>query len=199
MRTTRSTLIAISAVIATGLLAGCSSNNSMPDMPGMDGGDTGSSASAAVFNDADVTFVKGMIPHHTQAVEMSTMLLAKTGIDPRVVDLATRINAAQGPEITAMNSWLVQWGNPADPMAGMDMSSGGMMSDADLAALDAATGAEASKLFLTQMTAHHTGAIEQAKAEKAAGENGDALALADGIVSSQSAEITEMAGLLAAL
>jgi len=198
MRMTRSTLIVISAVIATGLLAGCSSNNSMPDMPGMDGGDTGSSASAAVFNDADVTFVEGMIPHHTQAVEMSTMLLAKTGIDPRVVDLATRIKTAQGPEITAMNSWLVQWGNPADPMAGMDMG-GGMMSDADMAALDAATGLEASKLFLTQMTVHHASAIEQAKAEKAAGKNGDALALADGIVSSQSAEITEMAGLLATL
>jgi hypothetical protein len=33
-------------------------------------------------------------------------LFAKQGIDPRVVDLANKIKAAQGPEIQQMQSWL---------------------------------------------------------------------------------------------
>src|SRR5918994_3647391 len=66
-------------------------------------------------NDADVMFAQHMIPHHQQAVEMSDMLLAKQGIDPRVTELARQIKAAQGPEIEKMQGWLNQWGNPAMP------------------------------------------------------------------------------------
>ena len=46
---------------------------------------------------------------------MSDVLLAKQGIDPRVTDLATKIKAAQGPEIKQMQDWLSQWGNPPMP------------------------------------------------------------------------------------
>lgn len=55
-------------------------------------------------------FAKMMIVHHQQAVEMSDMILAKQGIDPRVLDLAKQIKAAQGPEIATMQGWLSQWG-----------------------------------------------------------------------------------------
>ncbi len=40
-------------------------------------------------NDADEMFVQMMRPHHEQAIEMSDMLLAKTGISPEVTALAT--------------------------------------------------------------------------------------------------------------
>ena len=90
-------------------------------------------------------FAAMMIPHHQQAVEMSDIILAKKGIDPRVVDLATQIKAAQGPEIQTMKGWLEDWGIPYDDsmsdmggMGGMDHGDG-MMSDDDMAALDAAT------------------------------------------------------------
>jgi uncharacterized protein (DUF305 family) len=36
-------------------------------------------------------------------------------IDPRVVDLAKQIKAAQGPEIEQMQGWLSQWGAPDMP------------------------------------------------------------------------------------
>jgi uncharacterized protein (DUF305 family) len=41
-------------------------------------------------------FAQMMIPHHQQAIEMSDMVLAKQGMDPRVVELATQIKDAQG-------------------------------------------------------------------------------------------------------
>ncbi len=68
---------------------------------------------AADHNDADVSFAAGMVPHHQQAIEMSDIILAKQGIDQRVVDLANQIKAAQGPEIATMQQWLTGWGAPA--------------------------------------------------------------------------------------
>ena len=66
-------------------------------------------------------FTQHMIPHHQQAIEMSDMLLGKEGIDPRVLDLAKQIKAAQAPEIEQMQTWLTQWGMPTMPMRpGMD-------------------------------------------------------------------------------
>jgi len=62
-----------------------------------------------MHNQPDVTFAQQMIPHHQQAIEMSDILLAKQGIDPRVVDLANKIKSAQGPEIQQMQAWLTQW------------------------------------------------------------------------------------------
>jgi uncharacterized protein (DUF305 family) len=57
-----------------------------------------------------MNFAHMMIPHHQQAIEMSDIVLAKQGIDLRVVDLATQIKAAQGPEIEKMQGWMSQWG-----------------------------------------------------------------------------------------
>ena len=51
---------------------------------------------------------------------MSEIILAKQGIDPRVVDLAKQIKAAQGPEIEQMQGWMNQWGMPMSGMPGMD-------------------------------------------------------------------------------
>ena len=49
-------------------------------------------------NQADITFAQNMIPH-PQAVQMSDIILGKQAIDPRAVQLANQIKAAQGPEI----------------------------------------------------------------------------------------------------
>jgi uncharacterized protein (DUF305 family) len=75
----------------------------------------------------------------------------------------------------------------------------GMMGDEDMARLDAAQGTEAAKLFLTQMVAHHEGAVMMAKIETTDGKNPDAVQLSKDIVSSQEAEIQEMRDLLATL
>lgn len=154
-------------------------------------------------NDADVMFATMMIPHHQQAIEMSDILLAKTGIAAQVQDLATKIKAAQAPEITQMSGWLTGWGaNPsATGMGGMPgmpgMSGGdGMMSQADMDAFKNADGAQAQKMFLTGMIAHHQGAVAMAQTELSQGQNTGAKKLAQAIIDAQNAEITQMQQLL---
>ncbi|MDJ0358243.1 DUF305 domain-containing protein [Paenarthrobacter sp. PH39-S1] len=59
---------------------------------------------------ADTMFAQMMMPHHAQAVEMSTIMLAKTGLDAKITTRAKNIKAAQGPEIVKMTGWLTPWG-----------------------------------------------------------------------------------------
>ena len=157
-----------------------------------------SDAPLAGANEADAMFASMMIVHHEQAVEMSDIVLAKDDVDPRVTDLAERIKAAQAPEIEQLQGWLDDWGAEAGDPAEMDHGDG-MMSDDELAALEAAAGPEAARLFLAQMIARHEGAGEMAETEVADGENADAVALAQDIVDAQTAEIAEMKEILATL
>jgi uncharacterized protein (DUF305 family) len=194
--------LGIAAALA---LAGCAGNSgSTPTstMPGMGGGGMGMSSNsapaAADHNAADTMFTQGMIPHHAQAVEMSDMMLKKQGMDGRITALATKIKAAQAPEIEKMTAWLKTWNEPTQ-MAGGHSMGDGMMGDDDLKKLDAAQGTEAAKLFLNQMIAHHEGAVMMAKTESSQGKNPDALSLSKAIVTSQEAEIQEMKALLASL
>ena len=170
-------------------------------------GDSGGSAtpSTAAFNDADVSFAQGMIPHHAQAVEMADIASTRAS-SAKVKDLASRIKAAQGPEIATMTAWLKSWNKPVTAssgggMAGMaGMGSGasamGMMSDADMKGLGAASGAAFDKMFLTMMIEHHKGAIDMAKTEQTDGKFAATKALAGSIVTAQQAEIDEMGKLL---
>jgi uncharacterized protein (DUF305 family) len=185
------------ALALTLVLAGCVG----VAMNGMDGSDPAVDAEDPGFNAADETFVTGMIPHHEQALEMAEILLDKDGVDERVVALAERIQEAQQPEIDLMTSWLEDWGVDPDmgDMPGMDHGDDGMMSDDDMAALEAASGEEASALFLEQMVEHHEGAIEMSQQELDNGMNADALELARQIIDAQTAEIAEMEGLLSEL
>ncbi|TFD91351.1 DUF305 domain-containing protein [Cryobacterium serini] len=170
--------------------------------PAADSASPTASQSTVAFNSADVTFAQMMIPHHEQAVQMSDDLLAKDGLDQSVIDLATEIKAAQEPEITQLKDWLTAWGedeNSMSGMGGMGGGSDGMMSDDDMMALQDAAGAEASILFLEQMTAHHEGAVAMAQLEIDDGENADAQAMAANIVKTQTAEIAVMTELLTVL
>ncbi len=191
----------IVGVLATAItLSACSATTTMGGMDhSSSSAPTSSTENTGAFNDSDVAFAMDMVPHHQQAVEMVDMILTKDGIDQRVIDLATRIKAAQDPEIVEMTAWLETWGSPMDSMSGMSGMGDGMMSDDDMAALDVATGAEASKLFLEQMTTHHQGAITMAKTEISDGKDPDAITLANSIATGQSAEITEMSEILGSL
>lgn len=73
----------------------------------------------------------------------------------------------------------------------------GLATPAQVAQLQAASGVEAERVFLTLMIAHHRGAIEMAEALEPRTTNGPALAFAKAVIVSQDSEIDLMTGMLA--
>lgn len=206
--TTRFARIAVGVVAGAVLLAGCSggSDSSTAASATADGG---TAAENEAFNNADVTFVQAMIPHHRGALAMAQLADGRAE-DSSVIELAGRIEAAQQPEIETMTGWLEEWGEPLPDesdtgMGGMDHGSddGGMdmggMSGEDMTMLESASGAEFDRMFLELMIRHHRGAVDMAQTEIDAGSYPDAVALAEDIVESQTAEIEEMQTLLSEL
>ena len=212
MTRTTARLGRLAGALAAGTLAlaGCSDGSAHV----ADHGSTTSSSDASAgapdglegtVGEADVAFVHGMLPHHQGAIEMAQLAEGRAA-DPRVLDLASRIEAAQQPEIETLTGWLEDWGVEADaPDGGTEHGStdhgstdhgGGMVSGQATAALVDASGREFDRLFLEQMIEHHRGAVGMADTEIADGRNADAIAMAESIRGSQSAEIAEMQQLL---
>lgn len=147
-------------------------------------------------NASDAEFAHGMIPHHEQAIQMSDLALVRAS-NPKVKELATRIKAAQGPEIEKMKGWLTSWGQPhTAPAGGHGGAHAGMLSDAEIGQLSKASGPEFDRLFLEGMIRHHEGAVKMSEEELGKGSFPEAKALARQIIDSQRAEINEMRGLL---
>ncbi len=150
---------------------------------------------ATTHNDADVTFVSDMAPHHSGAIAMAKLAAGQAG-SAEVKDLARRIAAAQQPEIEKMKAMAAAWKVTLDTGSGSMKGMSGGGTD-DVSALTPLTGAAFDKEFLTRMTAHHSSAVEMARAELAQGSNPQAKQLATSIVAVQEKEIAEMRGLLA--
>lgn len=191
-------LLLLLTIAALALSAACGSSDN--------GTSSAGSKESSDHNAADVVFVQGMVPHHEQAVEMADIALGKAK-NPQVKDLASRIKAAQGPEIELMRGWLADWNEPIASKSKMGdgtMSHGssggkmseGMMTESGMRDLKASSGDDFDKLFLQGMLEHHKGAVAMAKIELGEGKFPKAKELAQKIVQSQQLEITEMEELL---
>jgi uncharacterized protein (DUF305 family) len=187
-------ILAVLAVAAVLLSSSCSSAKT-DSKPAATSSATTSLAPAA-FNDADVTFVSGMIPHHQQAVDMSALVPSRSTND-EVIKLAADISAAQGPEIEVMKVLQVQWSAGEDTHPGQDgMAMDGMVDPAAMTKLESLQGADFDTLWLQSMIGHHQGAIKMAQTELASGSNDDAKRIAQQIVATQQGEITQMQQML---
>ena len=182
------------------------------------------SALAPTTTSAEAGFARDMQTHHQQAVEMALIIYEKTG-DPAIRTLSYDIASSQSQQAGQMFGWLTAWGLPqASPEPSMtwmtrpalsaedsmnhsapqsmDMTPGGAMpgyaTAAQITQLQAATGIEADRLFLSLMIAHHTGGIEMADALLARSTNTVVTNLAMGIVTAQAGEVRYMEQLLTA-
>ena len=154
----------------------------------------------------DVTFMRDMIHHHDQAVQMAGLVKDRTNL-PETVAVAGRINSSQADEIAFMQKWLRERGESvpdASMHRGMDMKGTmvGMASAADMARLATLKGADFDRLFLTLMIAHHDGALKMVDAlVKKPGSAYDPVLyqFTSEVKSGQKAEIARMSALLGTL
>ncbi|MFD5316711.1 DUF305 domain-containing protein [Streptomyces sp. NPDC127098] len=205
-RLRRAAALSAAGLAATAVLVACGTEEGDSDAGHSGGHDSAESQTpsegseepeqsepGAEWNDADVAFAQGMIPHHRQAVEMAE-LAASRAESPEVVELAEAIEAAQAPEIATLTEWLTAWGEdvPAEDEdhSGHDMA--GMMSPDDMSSLEQSDGAEFDAAFLRMMIEHHEGAVEMAETEQSGGAYQPALDMAADIVATQSDEIARM-------
>ena len=160
--------------------------------------------------------MQGMIMHHAQAVEMTSLIPSHTeNKDLRL--LGARISSSQSSEINFMKRWLAARGEPASmakqPMKDMAMSGmknmsmsnhsmvlmPGMLTPEQMEALRKTKGAEFDHLFLTGMIQHHNGALTMVKDlfdTAGAGQDAELFDFATDVDSGQRAEIRIMQGML---
>jgi uncharacterized protein (DUF305 family) len=160
----------------------------------------------------DVEFMRGMIMHHAQAVEMTALIESHTE-NRELRLLGARISHTQSDEMNFMKRWLEARGEPLQPpMAGMpgmdhsahDMSGHhmlmpGMLTPKQMDDLREAKGAEFDRLFLKGMIQHHNGALVMVKDlfdTAGAGQDAELFNFATDVDSGQRAEIKIMQTML---
>lgn len=158
------------------------------------------------YSPADARFMQDMIPHHHQALEMAALVADRTN-NPELVDIAGRINVSQGDEISFMQQWLRDRGEPVpDPTAHhamkTDHSMAGMASPEQMAELAASESTAFDRLFLELMIPHHEGAVtmvEELLEQPGSAYDPVLFEFTSDITNDQTAEIERMNALLVGL
>jgi len=164
------------------------------------------------FTEADVRFVTGMIRHHAQALVMAAQAPTH-GAGPSVQILAARIMNSQQDEISLMQQWLGERGEPVPEVmiAGTELilhgteyalHMPGMLTPEQIWKLDEAQGTEFDRVFLTYMIQHHRGAVTMVDdlfGWDTATQDGVVFKLSSDIQADQLTEIARMGRMLAAL
>ena len=165
----------------------------------MDGAAPITIPAGALYTEADVQFMQGMIAHHAQAIHMSRMAPTH-GANPRLGRFAQKIDLSQAGEIRLMQEWLRANGQVApDTSSWRTMTMHGMLTAAELAQLDAARGPAFDRLFLEFMIRHHEGALKMVAdlfATPRAGQDVDVSVFANDVENTQTAEIGLMRQML---
>ncbi|MBI3791879.1 MAG: DUF305 domain-containing protein [Gemmatimonadetes bacterium] len=179
------------------------------------------------YTTADIAFMQGMIHHHSQAIVMCRLAPTHEASEA-VRTLCGRIINAQQDEIAVMQQWLrnrnqtVPSGPPpagaskhqvagmSHDMPGMKHDNAtadtpmmpGMLTPAQMAALDAARGPDFDRLFLSGMIQHHNGAIGMVKdllSHEGAAQDRSVFKFAADVNVDQTTEVERMRKMLAGL
>src|SRR4051794_19768646 len=171
--------------------------------------------------EADISFMQGMIMHHSQAVEMTRLLRTRSS-NKKLHALGQRISISQTDEMRYMEQWLADRGQPISSghghmdrsgdmkamhdmkaMGTMEMAAmplmPGMLTPQQMKALSEATGPSFDRLFLTGMIQHHTGALVMVQDlfdTAGAGQDNVLFDFATDVDNTQRAEIKIMQGML---
>lgn len=145
----------------------------------------------SLYNAADTFFMRMMIPHHAQALEMAALANDRAG-HPQIRAVASRITAAQKPEIAVFQSWLKARNLSEDEEGHSHAGMKGMQPPEAIKGLASLKGDAFDKMFVDMMVAHHEGAIAMATDVVRFGRDEQLNRLATGIAAEQQAEIGRM-------
>lgn len=153
--------------------------------------------------DPDVRFMHHMTMHHAQALEMTSLVPSRNASQGLGL-LAERIDISQKDEIALMRRWLERRGKPLPPAGehAMHMTMPGMLTEAEMSRLRAASGSEFERLFLELMIKHHEGAltmVAELMGSQGAAQDSELYALVSDIEADQRAEIARMQSMLRAM
>ena len=166
-------------------------------------------------------FARDMQVHHDQGVELAFLIRDRTD-DAELRSLAYDIAIAQANQSGQMLSWLNTWNVPQaspepsmtwmsrPPLTGatdhhgnagtdmpMDSTMPGLATPAQMQSLRDASGADAERIFLELMIAHHKGAVEMGDAVLTRTDVSVVRTFATGMITAQESEIAYMEELLA--
>ncbi|MEV0397416.1 DUF305 domain-containing protein [Polymorphospora rubra] len=149
------------------------------------------------YNTMDTWFLRMMIPHHTQALQMAA-LAPDRAESPGLAALADRIRSSQAPEILVMRAWLEARGIDADADGHDHRTEGmlGMHTPEAMRDLAATRGADFDRKFVAMMISHHEGAIRMATDVLKTGIDVEVEKIANDVAAEQAAEITRMRALV---
>ena len=165
-------------------------------------------------------FARDMQVHHDQGVELAFLIRDRTD-DPELRSLAYDIAITQANQSGQMLSWLNVWNLPQaspepsmtwmsrPPLSGATDHHGnagtshepgaampGLATSEQMQSLRDASGADAERIFLELMIAHHQGAVEMGDAVLTRTEVSVVRTFATGMITAQESEIGYMEGLL---
>jgi uncharacterized protein (DUF305 family) len=140
-------------------------------------------------------FIQEMIPHHQDAVEMADLALAQAE-HQEIRDLATNIKRVQTEEIAWMQQWYRDWYGAEVPpsVMGSHQAAMGGHGPMQVQASDIDGAQPFDKAFIEAMIPHHQMAVMMSSMTLRSTDRPEMQQLLQSIVTSQSAEIDQMAG-----
>ncbi len=154
---------------------------------------------------AEAGFLRDMVTHHGQAVEMSMIVHRRTAADDMVTmtyDMATTQQSQIGMMIATLDLWGLSQTGSGPVMAWMGHPTTGLMpgmaTPEQIALLRTLPPDEADILLLQLMIVHHLAGVDMANALLERSDDADARRMAERISRSQDVEIANMNAMLVA-